>query len=213
MTPYHAFNRLALISGAKLPGTKPLAAEIIYREGTRTETFVHGVRIVFWVPGGSHTIGDLIVHLPDDQVLLAGDILVSGVVPTLQDGFLKNWIQTLEDMQALDVTHFVPGHGDIMTRDDVAGLRNVMSRFYWTLGNDSGTVSQDAIRNARSFDLGEAGSLVRDWRKHSRVLETRRLASALTPSGHASRPQARVCAGTRTRRPAPPSGWGVPTGR
>jgi hypothetical protein len=77
--------------GRKLPGTKPLAAAVTYGAGTRTEAFIHGVRVVFWVPRGSHTIGDLLGHLPDDKVLVAGDVLVSRVVPTLQDGFVKNW--------------------------------------------------------------------------------------------------------------------------
>ena len=116
--------------GRKLPGTKPLAAELTYPEGTRTETFVHGVRVVFWVPRGSHTIGDLLVHLPDDKVLVAGDVLVSRVVPTMQDGFVKNWIQTLDEIQALGVVHFVPGHGDLMTHHDVTALRDAMHGFY-----------------------------------------------------------------------------------
>jgi glyoxylase-like metal-dependent hydrolase (beta-lactamase superfamily II) len=116
--------------GRKLPGTKPLAAGVTYSEGTRTETFIQGVRVVFWVPRGSHTIGDLLVHLPDDKVLVAGDVLVSRVVPTLQDGFVKNWIQTLDEIQALGVTHFVPGHGDLMTLRDVTAARDAMLHFY-----------------------------------------------------------------------------------
>ena len=116
--------------GRKLPGTKPLAAGVTYPEGTRTETFIHGVRVVFLVPRGSHTIGDLLVHLPDDKVLVAGDILVSGVVPTFQDGFLKNWIRTLDEIQTLGVAHFVPGHGDLMTLHDVIALRDAMLQFY-----------------------------------------------------------------------------------
>lgn len=116
--------------GRKLPGTKPLAAGVTYSGGTRTETLVHGVRVVFWVPRGSHTIGDLLVHLPDDKVLIAGDVLVNRVVPTLQDGFLKNWIQTLDEIHALGVAHFVPGHGDMMAPRDVTDLRNTMFRFY-----------------------------------------------------------------------------------
>ncbi len=117
-------------TGRRLPGTKPLAAEVTYPAGARTETFIHGVRLVFWVPQGSHTIGDLLVHLPDDKVLVAGDVLVSRIVPTLQDGFMKNWIRTLGEILALDVAHFVPGHGDLMTPDDITALRDAMLRFY-----------------------------------------------------------------------------------
>lgn len=116
--------------GRRLPGTKPIAAGVVYRTGTRTETFVHGVRVVFWVPRGSHTAGDLLVHLPDDNVLIAGDVLVNGVVPTLQDGFLKNWIHTLDEIAALAVTHFVPGHGKVMTHAEVKALRAAMFRFH-----------------------------------------------------------------------------------
>ena len=116
--------------GHKLPGTKPIAAERTYPAGARTETFIHGVRIVFWVPRGSHTIGDLMVWLPDDKVLVTGDILVSGIVPTLQDGFAKNWIGTLDEMQGLGAVQFVPGHGDLMTLRDVAALRDAISGFY-----------------------------------------------------------------------------------
>jgi glyoxylase-like metal-dependent hydrolase (beta-lactamase superfamily II) len=128
--------------GRKLPGTKPLAAEVTYPAGARTQTFIHGVRIVFWVPRGSHTIGDLMVYLPDDKVLIAGDVLVSGIVPTLQDGFLKNWIQTLGEIQALGAASFVPGHGDLMTLRDVTALREAMLGFY------SGV--KEGIRSGRS---------------------------------------------------------------
>jgi glyoxylase-like metal-dependent hydrolase (beta-lactamase superfamily II) len=148
--------------GRKLPGTKPLTAEVTYPDGMRTETFIHGVRVVFWVPRGSHTIGDLLVHLPDDEVLVAGDVLVSGVVPTLQDGFVKNWIQTLDAIQALGVTHFVPGHGDVMTLHDVTSLRDALRSFY--LGVKEGYrkgKSEDEIR--KSLDLSNWNRLERSY--------------------------------------------------
>ena len=148
--------------GHKLSGTKPLAAGVTYAEGTRTEAMIHGVRLVFWVPKGSHTIGDLMVHLPDDKVLITGDILVSGVVPTFQDGFVKNWIHTLDEMQTLGVEHFVPGHGDLMTRQDVTALRSAMLRFYSDVkeGFKSGK-SEAEIR--KSLDLSGWDTLERSY--------------------------------------------------
>ena len=127
--------------GRKLPGTKPMAADVTYPADTRTETTIQGVQLVFWVPAGSHTVGDLLVQLPADKVLVAGDVLVSGIVPTLQDGFLKNWIRTLEEVQALDVEYFVPGHGDLMTLRDVTTLRASMLRFYEGVKRGSRTAS------------------------------------------------------------------------
>ena len=148
--------------GRKLPGTKPLAADVTYPAGTRTETFIHGVRVVFWVPMGSHTIGDLLVHLPDDKVLIAGDVLVSGVVPTFQDGSVKNWLQTLAEIETLGVAHFVPGHGDLMTLHDVTALRDAMLRFYSGVkGGFRNGQSESEIR--KSLDLSSWDKLERSY--------------------------------------------------
>lgn len=148
--------------GRRLPATKPVAADVTYAEGTSTETQIHGVRLKFWVPKGSHTVGDLLVYLPDDKVLVAGDVLVSRVVPTLQDGFLKHWIATLDQMRALDITHFVPGHGSLMTAGDVAALRDTLARFH--LGVRDGYrngLSEAEIR--KTLDLSHWGRLERAY--------------------------------------------------
>jgi glyoxylase-like metal-dependent hydrolase (beta-lactamase superfamily II) len=148
--------------GRKLPGTKPLPADATYRQGTRTQALIHGVRLVFWVPEGSHTVGDLLVHLPDDRVLVAGDVLVSRVVPTLQDGSLKNWIRTLREMQALGVAHFVPGHGDVMNVREVAALHDAMERFH--AGVKAGFRSGwNESRIRRSLDLSGWEGLERSY--------------------------------------------------
>ena len=148
--------------GHKLPGTKPLAAGITYAERTRTDATIHGVRVVFWVPEGSHTIGDLLVHLPDDRVLITGDILVSDVVPTFQDGFVKNWIKTLAEMQALGVEYFVPGHGNLMTLRDVTALHDAMLRFYSGVKEGfKGGKSEAEIR--KSLDLSSWDTLERSY--------------------------------------------------
>jgi glyoxylase-like metal-dependent hydrolase (beta-lactamase superfamily II) len=138
--------------GRALPETRPLPAHVTYPEGARAETRIHGVRLVFWVPRGSHTAGDLLLYLPDDRILIAGDVLVDGVVPTFQDGFLKNWMRTLEEIQALPAADFVPGHGDLMNAAQVAELRAAIARFYAAVqqGFRRGE-SEEQIR--RSLDL------------------------------------------------------------
>jgi cyclase len=116
--------------GRALPGTRPLPATMTFPGGARVERMLEGLRLVFWVPAGSHTAGDLMVYLPDDGVLIAGDVLVNRIVPTLQDGFVRNWIATLDQIQALGARRFIPGHGEPMTREDVAALRDAMAGFY-----------------------------------------------------------------------------------
>ena len=154
--------------GRKLPGTKPLAAGVTYPERTRTEATIHGVRLVFWVPKGSHTIGDLMVHLPDDKVLITGDILVSGVVPTFQDGFVKNWMQTLDEIQKIGVEYFVPGHGDMMTlqRRRCPAQRHAALLFGRQRRLQGRQERGRDPQVARSFELGHTGTLVCHWKKH-----------------------------------------------
>ncbi|HEU4342123.1 MAG TPA: MBL fold metallo-hydrolase [Candidatus Binatia bacterium] len=114
----------------RFPGTRPIAADITYKEGTKTSVILNGVNFIFWVPQGSHTVGDILVYLPDDRLLVAGDILVNGVVPNMRDANIKNWISTLEELQRIDVNVFVPGHGPLMNKSDVKALHHSISTFY-----------------------------------------------------------------------------------
>ena len=147
--------------GRKLPDTRPRPADVTYAAG-RTEARIQGVRVVFWVPDGAHTAGDLLVYLPDDKVLIAGDVLVSGVVPTFQDGFIRNWIRLLDEIATLDATHFVPGHGNLMSARDVTALRERIARFYEGVseGYRSGR-SETEIRE--SLDLSAWDNLERAY--------------------------------------------------
>jgi cyclase len=138
--------------GKELADTRPLAAAITFDEGAKTEMVIGGVRLVFWVPRGSHTAGDLLVHLPDERVLVAGDVLVHRLVPTLQDGFLKNWIRTLEEIEALGPLQFVPGHGELMTLDDVTRLRHDLARFHSAV-RDAFRSGQNEEAMRRTLDL------------------------------------------------------------
>lgn len=61
--------------------------------------------------GRGNTDGDSIVYLPDDGVVVTGDL----VVMPLPYGFYSypaDWIQTLEGLKALEWTTLVPGHGE-----------------------------------------------------------------------------------------------------
>ena len=61
--------------------------------------------------GRAHTEGDVVVYLPDDKVLMTGDMLTAGL-PYMGDGYVNDWIATLERLKSLDFDWIVPGHGD-----------------------------------------------------------------------------------------------------
>lgn len=116
--------------GRRFPDTRPVAAGLAYPEESRTEITLLGIPLVLWVPPGSHTAGDLIVYLPQDKVLVTGDVVVNGIVPVMQDAGIQNWIDTLGEILRLDARVIVPGHGDLMTMKEVEALQSAIARFY-----------------------------------------------------------------------------------
>jgi glyoxylase-like metal-dependent hydrolase (beta-lactamase superfamily II) len=64
--------------------------------------------------GRGHTDNDIVVSIPDADVLCAGDLLENGAPPWFGDGFPMDWPATAERLLALtgDQTVVSPGHGD-----------------------------------------------------------------------------------------------------
>ena len=76
-----------------------------------------------------HTGGDLIVHVPDANLLFAGDMLWRKVAPNLIDGSVAEWQATDADFAAMPdaaQTRYVPGHGDVAGVHDVAEFRGYL---------------------------------------------------------------------------------------
>lgn len=140
--------------GKKLPTTKAIAAKTTFPENTRTERVINGVKLVFWVPKGSHTPGDLLVYLPDDKVLIGGDVLVNHVVPQMRDAHVKSWIGTLDEARKMDFRTVVPGHGPLMTKAEVNKMHATMAKFYQGIetGYKKG-LSDSEVR--KTLDLAE----------------------------------------------------------
>ncbi len=63
--------------------------------------------------GRGHTDNDIVVAIPDTDVLCVGDLLENGATPYFGDGFPMDWPATAEAILALtgDRTAVVPGHG------------------------------------------------------------------------------------------------------
>ena len=60
--------------------------------------------------GRGHTGGDVVVFLPKEKIVFTGDLLVQG--PSyMGDGFVDEWIATLDRLKELDFELIVPGHG------------------------------------------------------------------------------------------------------
>lgn len=129
-TGYEWKGTMETLIGRKFPNTKPVPASVTYPDLSRTDITLQGVKMTLWVPKGSHTVGDAMVYLPEDKVLVGGDILVNTLTPNLRDGNLANWIATLDEVKQFDAKAIVPGHGPLMTQADVKNLHDMMAAFY-----------------------------------------------------------------------------------
>jgi cyclase len=63
--------------------------------------------------GPAHTRGDVVVHVPDADVLFTGDLVFHGGHPVVWAGPVERWIDACDRMLALDPVVVVPGHGPL----------------------------------------------------------------------------------------------------
>src|SRR6478672_401268 len=64
--------------------------------------------------GRGHTKGDTVVWLPQDRVLLSGDLVEFDATPYAGDAYFADWPQTLENVAALKPLALVPGRGEAL---------------------------------------------------------------------------------------------------
>ena len=88
--------------------------------GTETLT-LEGVEMQLIHTGMAHTSADLMVYLPAQRVVYAGDILVyEGPYPVIHAGGSSlGLIEAAEAMLTLDADTFVPGHGEMKPRAEI----------------------------------------------------------------------------------------------
>ena len=125
-----------------------------------TELYAGGVRIVIHPMGPSHTPEDLAVHLPDEQLLFAGDLVFRNRIPFVGQADSRRWIAALDELLALKPAVIVPGHGRVsrqsaqdmqLTRDYLVYLRKAMG---------------EAAKNLEPFEAAYAQA---DWERFEQV--------------------------------------------
>lgn len=120
-----------LIGAEGLTGTEPVYAENAV--GERTSLRFGETEIVLIPVGKAHTPGEMMVWLPAERIVFAGDVVfldrLLGVLPFSSSA---GWLEAFATMKALAPAIVVPGHGrpaplekaQAQTRDYLAGLRD-----------------------------------------------------------------------------------------
>jgi glyoxylase-like metal-dependent hydrolase (beta-lactamase superfamily II) len=80
--------------------------------------------------GPAHTSTDVIVFLPEDRVLYAGDIIFRLCTPLGWEGTFENWIAALNRIVELNPEKIVPGHGPLCGTEGAIEMREYLQYVY-----------------------------------------------------------------------------------
>ena len=72
-------------------------------------------RVDLYFLGRAHTAGDIVIHVPDSNVLFTGDIVEYQSACYCGDAHLQDWPATLKNIAKFQAVSLVPGRGDALT--------------------------------------------------------------------------------------------------
>jgi len=91
----------------------------------KASVFSGGVEVQLLHLGRGHTSGDTVIYFPDLQTVHAGDLIVDGmpVIDYAGGGSALAFVETIGALLELDFDTLIPGHGRLMTKQDVADYK------------------------------------------------------------------------------------------
>ena len=115
--------------------------------------------------GPAHTASDVIVHLPEQGVVFAGDILFRLCTPICWEGSYANWLAALDHIVGLAPELIVPGHGPLC---GVEGPREMKAylEYVYTESERFFAAGLPALEAAKKLDLGPYA----EWTEPERLI-------------------------------------------
>jgi glyoxylase-like metal-dependent hydrolase (beta-lactamase superfamily II) len=88
---------------------------------------VGGITVDARFIGRAHTGGDLVVYLPKTKMLFMSEVYLNRVFPAMRSAYPTEWMRTIDNALAMNVTRFIPGHGFIeeaaVSREELVNFR------------------------------------------------------------------------------------------
>ncbi len=133
-----------------------LVAADVWIDQSKTVT-VDGVEFILNRVGPAHAHEDLIVYVPSEKVLFAGDLVFRGRIPFVGNADSRGWVSALNEIQKLKPAIVVPGHGPYSTNavEDVVFTRNYLAYLREVMGPA-----------ARDLDPFEEAYAKADWSEY-----------------------------------------------
>ncbi len=98
---------------------QPGPPRIVFND--QASVFLGGVEVQMMYLGRGHTNGDTVIYFPDLRTVHTGDLVIDGmpVIDYNNGGSALEFVKTLNNLLKIDFDTVVPGHGRVLTKDDV----------------------------------------------------------------------------------------------
>jgi glyoxylase-like metal-dependent hydrolase (beta-lactamase superfamily II) len=154
--PTHPDLAAGLAEVRVLPPTSTVHLSADLEIGGRTVSLRH--------LGRGHTAGDLVVQVPDADVVVAGDLVEQGGPPTFGDAYPLEWPEAVAALLRLagPATVVIPGHGAIVDEAFVRAQHDDLTALAWLIrdGHADGAPAE-AVAAKAPFGPDTALSAVR----------------------------------------------------
>jgi cyclase len=89
-----------------------------------------GDKVLKLIHIGAHTPASIIVHIPEESVLFAGDVVVNGAHPFMEEANSKEWLNALTHIRRpwVKAEIIVPGEGEICGKEATKKLSKYIRR-------------------------------------------------------------------------------------
>ena len=119
--------------------------------------------------GPAHTLGDVLVYVPDAKVVYTGDILFIGGAPLVWTGPVSRCVAACDRILDLDLAAIVPGHGPLTDKDGVRRVRDYL-RFVEVEATKRFEAGLSLAEAVASIDLGRFAAMSERGRIAANVL-------------------------------------------
>ncbi len=94
----------------------------------KTKLVVGGIDFLISRVGPAHAPEDLMVYVPSEKVLFAGDLVFRGRIPFVGNADSKGWLLALDEIEKLNPNVVIPGHGNYSVKpaEDIVFTRNYL---------------------------------------------------------------------------------------
>jgi cyclase len=118
------------------------------------------VQVMYLYP--AHTRGDVIVYIPDQKVLIAGDILTKPILWNWSS-YPQDYIKTLLTLEELDIDRILIGHGGpiITGKDYLTTVRQTME----SIVAFSKTAREDGLSVEQAVEKSSSDSEIQGYRR------------------------------------------------